>query len=235
MTKTLSVSAIVCAYNEAKTILPILKILLAHPKVNQVLVVDDGSTDSTWKQITSLTHAKLTPLRHPRNRGKGAAVATAAKHARSDILLFVDADLKNFHSVHIDLLLAPLDVDPHCMTIGLRKPQFPHEKLFSSLIKTFNGERAFSKKSILTLLPRIKKSGYGVEAIINLHFIRRRKPIYYIPLPNLVHITKGEKHPIYKFLADYLNEFAEVSKQLISPENKALKTLFQRITETLGV
>ena len=71
--------------------------------------------------------------------------------------------------------------------------------------------------------------------IINLYFIRRKKPIYYVPLPNLIHLVKEEKHPLYKFITDYFNEFAEVSKQFINPENKALKTLFQRIAKTLGV
>ena len=77
-----TISAIVCAFNEEKTIKPILEILLHHPKINEVIAVDDGSTDKTWRKISSINNPKLIPIRHGNNLGKGAAIAFhGAPHA----------------------------------------------------------------------------------------------------------------------------------------------------------
>lgn len=178
-------------------------------------MVDDGSTDTTWQKIQSIENSKLIAVKHKANLGKGAAVFSAIKKSTGNTLLLVDADLKQFHPAHIDLLLAPLQIDPKSMTIGLREPLRPFEKTISVILKILNGERAFTKKLIFPLLPRIAHSGYGVETIINLHFNRHRYPIYYIPLPGLIHILKQEKHPLYKYAVDYFHEGKQILKQYL--------------------
>ena len=122
------VSAIVCAYNEEKTIGPILEVLLSHPKIDEVIAVDDGSTDRTGKIIDSIKSDKLVKIHHPKNLGKGAAVASAVKASRGKFLLFADADLINFHPLHVDLLLSPLLIEPNCMVIGLTELKHAYEK-----------------------------------------------------------------------------------------------------------
>lgn len=229
------VSAIVCAYNEEKTVKPVLEVLLSHPKVDEVIVVDDGSTDRTWKEITSIKSEKLVPIKHKTNLGKGAAVADGVKRAKGEILLFIDADLIHFHPAHIDLLLIPLTVNKSIMTIGLREARQPHEKTFGLLMKSFGGERAMLKKFILPTLKRIEASGYGVETIVNLDYLRKRRPIVYMPLPGLVHKTKQKKHPIYKYAVDYLKENTDIIKQYLMPENKALETFFKQTSRRLSI
>lgn len=231
----MKVSAIVCAYNEAKTIKPILEVLVNHPKIDEVIAVDDGSTDTTWRVVNSVKHPKLVPLRHLQNRGKGATVATAVRNSRGKILLFIDADLLHFHPSHADLLLAPLTINEKIMTIGLREARQPHEKTFGLLMRSFGGERAMLKKFILPTLKRIEASGYGVEVIVNLDYLRKRQPIIYIPLPGLIHKTKQQKHPIYKYAVDYLKENTDIIKQYLMPENKALETFFKQISHRLNI
>lgn len=235
MPSSQTVSAIVAAYNEAKTIKPILEVLLNHPRVSQVIAVDDGSTDQTWKIISNLKHPKLVRIHHKSNLGKGAAIVSAIKKSTGNILLLVDADLKQFHPAHVDLLLAPLQIDPQSMTIGLRKSFRPFEKTIYVIFKMFSGERAFTKKSILPLLPRIAHSGYGVETIINLHFNRHRYPIYYVPLPKLIHSMKHEKHPLYKYTADYFHEGKQILKQYLKPESTNIDSFLKYITKSLGI
>lgn len=232
-----AVSAIVCAYNEEQTIKPILEILLEHPRIFEVIVVDDGSTDHTWERITELRHKKLVALRHKTNLGKGAAITTAVKKSKCDILLFIDADLSHLLSTHIDLLLLPLTIDPSSMVIGLREPYRQLEKPAQNLLKSLNGERAFQKKTILPLLPRIAKSGYGIEVIINAHFVHLRRHVYYIPLPKLRHILKQDKSPVYQYIIDYVHEGTEVFKQylLVGLDYKRLEQFFKKMMKKLEI
>lgn len=230
-------SAIVCAYNEEKTVRPIVQTLLAHSRITEVIAVDDGSTDHTREVISSINHPKLILVRHQQNLGKGAAVATAVRKSRGDALLFVDADLLQFHPIHIDLLLSPLTIDPTCMVIGVREPRKPIDWQLQSMLKSFNGERALQKKPIVPLLPRIEKSGYGIEAIVNSFFTHRRYPIYYVPLPKLRHVLKQEKSPLYQYVIDYFKESADVVKHYVSfeLENKRLEQFFKNVMKKLRV
>lgn len=228
-----TVSAIVAAYNEAKTIKPIIKVLLFHPRINEVIVVDDGSTDQTWEIISSLRHPKLVRIRHKSNLGKGAAIANAIKKATGTILLFIDADLRKFHPVHVDLLLNPLAIDTNCMTIGLRESQRTLDKTFQTIWKLLGGERAVAKKQVIPLLPKIAKSGYGVEIIINSQIIRRKHKIYTIPLPRLEHPLKAEKRGIYEMLREYWREPNDVLKQIFDIDNLAQFPSLQEIVRKL--
>ncbi len=230
-----SVSAIVCAYNEAKTIKPILEVLVNHPKIDEVITVDDGSKDKTWKIMSEIKNNKFFPIHHPKNLGKGAAVADAVKKSRGEILLFVDADLYNFHPAHVDLLLNPLQIDDSIMTIGVRETGSLFEKNFRTFLKSFGGERAIHKRYLIAVLKRVQKSGYGVEAVINFNHLHRKHKIVYIPLPNLIHKAKTEKHPIYKYITEYIKENTEVIKQYFDPENKVLEGFFNQIAQKLRV
>ncbi|MEX2703814.1 MAG: glycosyltransferase family 2 protein [Candidatus Freyrarchaeum guaymaensis] len=87
MTKTLCVSP---AYNEEKTVSEVVKGALKY--TDGVIVVDDGSTDSTYKKARK---AGATVVRHSKNMGKGVALKTGFKTAlemEADIVVVLDAD-----------------------------------------------------------------------------------------------------------------------------------------------
>jgi len=93
-------SIIIPAYNEEKTI---LKVISRVKNVNlgniakEIIVVDDFSRDGTRKLLESLQSRSLKALKvffHEKNKGKGAAIRTALKHATGDIMLIQDADLE---------------------------------------------------------------------------------------------------------------------------------------------
>jgi glycosyltransferase involved in cell wall biosynthesis len=63
--------------------------------VDLIIVVDDGSTDDTWRVLTRITDRRLTKLRHDRNAGVGAAIKTGYRHclnARADLIAVMDGD-----------------------------------------------------------------------------------------------------------------------------------------------
>jgi hypothetical protein len=88
-------SVIVPCFNEASTILDLIeRVQDATIFTKQIIIVDDGSTDGTRELLTSLEASNLTVLMHPKNRGKGAALATGFAAAQGYICIVQDADLE---------------------------------------------------------------------------------------------------------------------------------------------
>lgn len=83
-------------YNEESTIQEILRRVQAVGLAEEIVVVDDGSTDGT-RALLEQFDGNCPPVRvilHARNQGKGAAVSTAIRHATGDVLIIQDADLE---------------------------------------------------------------------------------------------------------------------------------------------
>ncbi|MGC8641581.1 MAG: ABC transporter transmembrane domain-containing protein [Isosphaeraceae bacterium] len=88
---------IIPVYNEASTIRAVLDAVSAAPYPKQIIVVDDGSTDGTAEVLhdwTSRFGVDVTLLRHPTNRGKGAAIRTGLPTCRADVTVIQDGDLE---------------------------------------------------------------------------------------------------------------------------------------------
>jgi glycosyltransferase involved in cell wall biosynthesis len=91
----MNLSVVIPVYNEVDNITEILKRVQAQKLANEIIVVDDGSTDGTRTLLQQLDgKKKVRVILHEHNKGKGAAVVTGLKSARGDILLIQDADLE---------------------------------------------------------------------------------------------------------------------------------------------
>src|SRR3989344_4312858 len=92
-----SVSVIIPAYNEEKTIeSALIKISTYLGKKGydyEIIVVDDGSKDQTLTIAKKLASPKIRILENGVNRGKGYAVKCGVLHAQKDRVLFTDADM----------------------------------------------------------------------------------------------------------------------------------------------
>ncbi|MEI6104274.1 MAG: glycosyltransferase family 2 protein [Methanothrix sp.] len=83
-------SLVVPAYNEEKG----LPLVVAEylDVVDEIIIVDDGSSDGTFQAAKALVGGKTKLFRHEKNAGKVAALRTGVKHASGDIIIFIDAD-----------------------------------------------------------------------------------------------------------------------------------------------
>lgn len=113
----MQISVVIPAFNEDKAIVATVRELrdFLEKKFSsfEIIIIDDGSTDSTLKIIKSLPNVKV--LRNLKNHGKGYTVAKGVREAKGDWILFMDADnstriveLDNFwkYSQDYDLLIA---------------------------------------------------------------------------------------------------------------------------------
>ena len=84
-----SVSVVIPAFNEAAAIGPVVESLRAAARWREIIVVDDGSTDGTGEAARA---AGATVLRHPYNKGNGAAVKSGIRGATGESILIMDGD-----------------------------------------------------------------------------------------------------------------------------------------------
>jgi len=115
-----TLSIIVPVFNERDTLAQLVGKLPQIADQQQVLIVDDGSTDGTADLVRELgARRDVQALFHECNLGKGAAIRTALRHTASELIVIQDADLE-YDPADIKSLIMPLLEDRADVVFGSR-------------------------------------------------------------------------------------------------------------------
>jgi glycosyltransferase involved in cell wall biosynthesis len=92
---SMTLSVIIPIFNEVNTLNKILECVLATGLADEIILIDDGSTDGTRELLSKLKDRQgIRVILHAQNLGKGAAVRTGISAATGEIILIQDADLE---------------------------------------------------------------------------------------------------------------------------------------------
>ncbi len=109
--RRLTLSVVIPCYNEVSTIAEVLQRVEDVGLADEIIIVDDGSTDGTRAALAAIEaearpHVRI--LYHERNQGKGAALVTGFAAATCEVLLIQDADFE-YDPRDYPALLKPLE------------------------------------------------------------------------------------------------------------------------------
>jgi glycosyltransferase involved in cell wall biosynthesis len=194
-------SVVIPAYNERETILKIIGKVLNLDFVQEVVVVDDGSTDGTTeilKEAALDNRVKL--LFHGKNRGKGAALRTGFGEVTGEVVAIQDADLE-YDPNEFRELLRPIAEGVADVVYGSRlsggKPQRVHlfwhkmgngfltfltDMLYNTTLSDMETCYKMFRKSVLDTI-RIESDGFSVEPELTAKICKNKQwRIYEIPI-----------------------------------------------------
>ncbi len=213
----MNVTAVIPAYNEEQTIADVVKCVKSIDKIQKVIVVSDGSTDST-AEIARQCGADVIELNE--NVGKGGAIKAGINECGTEIILFLDADLIGLTEKHVLDLIEPVIDNKTDMTIGIFKNGRMVTDLAQKVTPYLSGQRAI-KKSIIDKIPNIDITRYGVEVALTKDVDKFNVRVQEVDLPDMTHVTKEEKLGIIRGVHARLKMYWDIVKILSSYNKKS--------------
>jgi glycosyltransferase involved in cell wall biosynthesis len=164
----------------------------------ELIVVDDGSTDATADILSRLSDPRLVVLRHPTNRGKGAALRTGAAAARSTHVVPFDADLE-YAAADLVPLLAPVLAGDAEVVYGTRVAgrSLPHRSrlyamgnaMMTGVANQLYGSQLTDLHTCLKLVPRqvfrripLLEEGFGLDTELTAWLLRSGLRLAEVPV-----------------------------------------------------
>jgi glycosyltransferase involved in cell wall biosynthesis len=195
----MKLSILMPVYDEEDRIADAVKQALGvdYPCEVELVVVDDGSRDGTAEALDMISNERVHVVRHPRNRGKGAAVRTAVAHATGDYMVILDADLE-YDPADIPKLLEPVLDGRATVVYGNRS--FGSHSAYSFwyvmgnkavtmaanvLFNCYLGDLETCFKLMPVALFRsldVRSTGFGLEAEVTAKLLRRQVRPYEVPI-----------------------------------------------------
>lgn len=186
------IAALIPAYNEADIIVETVKAVRSICGVDEIIVIDDGSTDDTSKVASD---AGASVIRLEKNSGKGTALNAGLAQTDADIILMLDADL-GASAVEAERLLEPVIRGEADMSIAVIKTPSKHRGGFGCVMKLarwavrhyggseisapLSGQRAV-RREVLEKAGGFAP-GFGVETALTIKALRHGYRLVEIPV-----------------------------------------------------
>ncbi|MBI2612936.1 glycosyltransferase family 2 protein [Candidatus Kaiserbacteria bacterium] len=184
------ISCVICAYNEASRIGNVLRVVVGHPSLDEVVVVDDGSQDGTRDVVRGFPQARLVALE--RNVGKSKAFIHGVLQAKGDFIMLLDADLENLSSSDVAALSEPVLSGKADWSISLRRNAPYTFRIIG--IDFLSGERLVPRRLITDYQKEIAAlPSYGLETFMNKYLINRGLRLAIVPFDTVRNTRKREK------------------------------------------
>ena len=196
----MKLSVIMPVYNERPTIEAIIARVEAVGFADEIIIVDDGSTDGTRDLLHEICDQKehINLILHEKNQGKGAAVRTGIDAARADLVLIQDADLE-YDPRDYPVLLKPIDDDVADVVYGSRFLGAPHRVtmfwhmvanklltlmtnlLYNSILTDMETGYKLFRREIIQDIPLHSKR-FEFEPEITAKLLKRKVRIFEVPI-----------------------------------------------------
>ncbi len=220
-------SVIIPCYNEQATIGVLLQRVRTALPMAEIIVVDDGSTDSSSASISNLAaDFNIYSLKNPQRSGKGHALKEGMKQATREWVVIQDADLE-YDPKDIATMLALARENPNCAIYGSRYKtsgrknggqlaNYAAVKFFSLLIFLFYRTwltdphtcyKMFQRK--LLPLENLSENGFSVCAEITSLLLKKGSPILEVSIQYAPRSKKdGKKIALKDFFSTLTTYFA---------------------------
>jgi glycosyltransferase involved in cell wall biosynthesis len=194
-------SVVMPVFNEVANVATIIDAVLEQRPVEELIIVDDHSSDGTWDVLQGLQgkDPRIKLHRHPQNRGKGAALRSGFTHATSAIVLVQDADLeydpKEYHVLLRPILSGKADVvyGSRFLGSGSHRVLYFWHSLGNRFLTTFSNMmtdlnlsdmetcyKVFKREVIQNIT--IEENRFGFEPEITAKVSQARVRIYEVPI-----------------------------------------------------
>jgi len=199
-------SVVLPAKNEAGAIRETIKKIQQLNMIDEIIVVNDGSTDTT-QLVAEIAGAKV--ITHPYSKGNGAAIKTGARNASGEIIVFMDADGQH-DPEDIPRLLVEIH-NGYDLVVGARQKgsqaslgrgianklynnlaSFMSDHKVEDLTSGFRAVRADKFKEFIYLLP----NGFSYPTTSTMAFFRAGYSVAYVPIHAAKRIGKSHIHPV---------------------------------------
>lgn len=202
----MKISVVLPAKNESGAIGITVSLITNLNFVDEIIVVNDGSTDDT-KEVAEQAGAKV--VTHPYSKGNGAAIKTGAREANGDIIVFMDADGQH-NPQDISSLIDQIN-EGYDLVVGARQQgsqasigrgianslynnlaTYMTEQKVEDLTSGFRAVRADKFREFLYLLP----NGFSYPTTSTMAFFRAGYSVSYVPIHAAKRIGKSHIQPI---------------------------------------
>lgn len=209
--ETARAAAIVPAYNEEGTVGGVVRALKAARGIDEVIVVDDGSSDHTSEEARAAGADQV--LRLEENVGKGGALRRGVRATSAEVLFFCDADFIGFTPAHAERLLQPVREGRLAMCAGERD-RGPVLARIISRLPHISGERALRREIFEGVPPRFLRR-FRVEIALEYFCAVNKLAVEAVPTRGIAHVRKMQKRGVIGGLLAYAAMIVEIIEAFI--------------------